>query len=217
MYIESDDFQTVWSLSHNWTGHNPESTDPKNLPKDLQFIIQRLLSAIIRNTLPARGKRMSILMDDSLFTIVVDFRHIYRIFRCVHNDVFDKAYLNSIYVKRAPLLDWCKIEYLEPPPIWKIEDNKSAFTSSAYDSSDDENEGWYNELSDRRKKRVSCLEMAKKLWLINPEQTYEEIYNHPTMKQFGNPGVFSLEAFKKWSRPFSFEFAKQGGRPIKNK
>lgn len=217
MYVESDDFQTVWNLGHNWTSLDPDSTDLNNLPKDLKFAIQRILAAILRDDLPARGKKLAIFNDDSIFTFAFDFRHFYRIYKCIHRDVFNKAYLNSIYVKRAPVLDWCKKEYLDPPPCWQIEDKKLIEDDSAYDSSDDENEGWYNDLSDRRKKRVACLEMAKKLWLINPEQTYEEIYNHQTMKQFGNPNIFSLEAFKKWSRPFSSEYAKIGGRPIKNK
>lgn len=217
MYIESDDFQTIWNLGHNWTGHDPESTNPKNLPKDLQVVIQRLLSAIMRNRLPARGKKLAILMDDSIITAIIDFRHIYRIYQCIHNDVFDKTYLNSVYVRRANLIDWCKSEYLESPPVWNIEDKKLPSVDKAYDSSDDENESWYNDLTDRRKQRVACLEIAKKLWLIDPSKSYEKIYNDPSMKQFGNPGVFSFEAFKKWARAYAPEQVKEGGRPIKNK
>jgi len=217
MYIDSDDFQTIWNLGHNWAGYDADATDPENLPKDLQVVIQRLLAAILRNNLSARGKKLSILMDDSLFTIIFDFRHFYRIYKCIHNDVFNKTYLNSIYVKRSLVLDWCKKEYIDPPPIWKIEDKKSSVMDSVYDPSDDENEGWYNDLTDRRKQRVACLEMAKKLWMISPDRSYEQIYNDPTMKQFGNPGVFSFEAFKKWTRPFAPEQIKEGGRPIKNR
>lgn len=212
MYIETEDHQTVWNLGHNWTGHDPELTDPKNLPKDLQLALQRMLAAVLRNNLAARGKRFAILMDGTLLTFLVDFRHFYRIYKCIHNDVFDKTYLNSIYIRRANLIDWCKKEYINPPPIWKVETEKLTDLDSTYDASEDENEGWYTDLSERRKKRVACLEMAKKLWLIKPEQTYEEIYNHPTMKQFGNPSVFSFNAFKKWAREFAPDYATQGGR-----
>jgi len=217
MYIDSEDFKTVWDLGHKWTGCDAETTDPKNLPQDLKTCIQRMLAAILRNNLPARGKKLAILLDDSFLTFLFDFRHIYRIYKCIHNDIFDKEYLKSIYVRRTNVLDWCKKEYLEPPPIWKVGLENGLVANKAYDASDDENENWYNDLTDRRKQRVACLEMAKKLWLINPEQSYEEIFNHTTMKQFGNPGVFSFEAFKKWARPFAPEQIKEGGRPIKNK
>ena len=114
------------------------------------------------------------------------------------------------------MLSWCEEDYLNPPPIWQIKNNLLN-NPETYDSSDDENLTWYSELTEARKKRVACLELAKKLWLISPNLTYEEIYNHPTMKQFGNPTVFSLEAFKKWSRSFAPDEAKIGGRPIRNK
>lgn len=212
MYIETEDYQTIWNLSHNWVGQNPELTDPNNLSKDLQFVIQRLLAAIMRNNLPAKGKKLAIFSDDSIFTIVFDARHFYRIYKCIHNDIFNKSYLNSIYVRRANVIDWCKKEYIDLPPIWKLEDGKLPNVEVTYDSSDDENVGWYNDLTDQRKKKVVCLDIANKLWLIDPNQTYEEIYNHKTMKQFGNPTVFSFNAFKKWSRPFASEYAKVGGR-----
>lgn len=217
MYIDSDDYQSIWKLAHNWVSENSEATNPEELSKDLQVAIQRIASAILSNALLARSKRLIILQDDSFLTFIFDFRHIVRLYKCVHSDKFNKAYLDSIYVKRSHVIDWCKKEYLSLPPIWDIEENLSAKANQSYDATDDENEGWYNELSERRKKRVVCLDLAGKLWLINPNQTYEEIYNHPTMKQFGNPNVFSFEAFKKWSRPIASEYAKTGGRPIKNK
>ena len=81
MYIDSNDFQTIWNLGHNWAGYDPDSTDPKNLPKDLQVVIQRLLAAILRNDLPARGKKFPILSDESMMTMIFDFRHFYRIYK----------------------------------------------------------------------------------------------------------------------------------------
>ena len=216
MYLDSEDYQTVWNLAHNWSSSDSESTDPKNIPKEVQLYLHRLAAAIFRNQLSARNKKRVILIDNSLISLLIDLRHFKKLRQCTSEDIFDKAYLNSIYVRRTHVIDWCAKEYLQIPPIWRLKDQDNLI-GSEYDSSDDENEGWYNDLSDRRKKRVACLEMAKKLWLINPELTYDEIFNHPTMKQFGNPNVFSLEAFKKWSRPFSTEYAREGGRPKENK
>lgn len=216
MYLDSHDYQTIWKLAHNWNGVDPETTDENNLPLDLKATIQRIMGAVDQRRLTLRNRRFKVFMDESLFIYLIDFFHHRKFNKCLRSDIFIKSYLDSLYVRRAEVLNWCQKDFLTPPPIWQLE--KPVINSEdKYDSSDDENEGWYNDLSDRRKQRVVCLDMAKKLWLINSEQSYEEIYNHPTMKQFGNPNVFSLEAFKKWSRPFASEYAKTGGRPIKNK
>lgn len=213
MYIESDDYQTIWNLAHNWARCEPSSTDPNNLSKELKLHVHRLAAAIFRGHLPARNKKRRILMDDSLLVTLLDYKHYRQLKNCIQEDHFDKSYLNSIYVGRAQVIDWCTKQYLDIPPIWHSKTTNGNLEQISYDSSDDENEGWYTDLTERRKQRVACLEMAKKLWLINPNQSYEEIYTHPTMKQFGNPNVFSLETFKKWTRPFSPAFAKEGGRP----
>lgn len=217
MYIDSDDYQTVWNLGHNWIGCDPESTDPQNLPKEVKLYLHRMAAAIFRNQLPARNKKRVILLDESLFArLIIDYKHFKKLRQCTKDDIFDKTYLSSIYVRRPHVIGWCIKEYLEIPAFWQTK-NQSILSNLSYDTSDDENEGWYNDLTERRKQRVACLEMAKKLWLINPTSTYEQVYNDPVMKQFGNPNVFSLEAFKKWSRPFAPDQIKEGGRPIKNK
>lgn len=213
MYLQSEDYQTVWKLSHNWAGI--EVTESKdNLSEDLKITIHRIMNAAILGRVTVRNKRGQIFMDDSLFTFIFDFSHYRKFGKCLRRDIFDQSYLDSLYVKRPEILSWCLADYLTQPPIWKLEGEKNSATS-AYDASDDENQTWYNALTDQRKKRVACIELSKKLWMIHPESSYEKIYNDPRMKQFGNPGIFSFDAFKKWTRPYAPEQIKEGGRPIK--
>lgn len=216
MYIESEDYETIWSLAHKWIGFDPDTTYPENLPPEVLLYIQRIAAAVFREQLPARNKKRAIFIDDSTLSFIIDLPHFRKLKAFIFNGVLDKNYLNSIYVKRANVIDWCLKEYLEVPNFWQTK-TQSVLSNLSYDTSDDENEGWYNDLTERRKQRVACLEMAKKLWTINSSQSYEQIYNDPVMKQFGNPNVFSLDAFKKWARPFAPEQVKEGGRPIKNK
>lgn len=210
MYLDSKDFQTVWALAHNWTGFDPEQTDPANLPQEIKDSIHRLLSAIWRQGLTGRTKRFAIFMDESFLSFVMDFKHFLRFYKCIKRGVFDKDYLNSIYVRRPEVIAFCEKEYLTVPPIWRIEE---LVQHMPIEEQDDENQGWYEELSDPRKRRVGCLEVAKRLWAMNQNLSYEQVYHHPDMRKYGNPGCFSFNAFKKWARPIASEFAKKGGRP----
>lgn len=211
MYIESLDYKSVWELGFAIQS----SRDSDFLSDDIKLNIQRMASAIFRNDLSARGRYLAILGDDSIFTTLIQFKHLIKLSRCIHKGQFDKNYLSKIYIRRSNFIAWCEKEYIEPPSDWKNESHRPQVT--AYDSSDDENEGWYSELTDRRKKRVACLELAKKIWEEHPEWSYEQVYNDAAMKRFGNPNVFSFDTFKKWARPFSSDQAKEGGRPVKNK
>ena len=216
MYLDSQDYQTIWKLAHNWSNTDPESTNENSLTPETKIFIHRIMSAINQSKITVRSRRFQIFQDESVFSFIVDFNHFRKFSQCLKKDIFIKAYLESLYVRRSDVLTWCDNDFLSPPPIWQIKNNQLN-SVGVYDSSDDENEGWYKEISDTRKKRVACLELAKKLWQISPHLTYEEIYNHEIMKQYGYHNVFSLAAFKKWARPFAPDQAKLGGRPIKNR
>jgi len=51
MYLDSKDFQTIWKLAHNWTGYDPDVTDPQALPQEVQEVIHRMMASIVNNDL----------------------------------------------------------------------------------------------------------------------------------------------------------------------
>lgn len=207
MYLESYDYQTIWGLAHNWTGDDPDTTDPQNVPEEIRLHIHRLASAVFRRGLPARHKRFALFIDDSFFTMVVDFRHFVRFYKCIHSNQFDKAYLSRIFIKRSDVLHWCQKEFLTPPPLWNSE-NQSINKAET----EDDGQGWYEELTVLRRQKVGNLEIAQKLWQQNPSLTYQEIYEHPAMKEYGTQGAFTFNAFKKAARRYAPEEITRGGR-----
>lgn len=211
MYLDSKDYQTIWQLAHNWVGADPEISDSHQLSDDLKHKIHRLLSAAINRAIPSRTRRLQLFMDESLFTLMVDFRHFRKFGRCLKNDEFDKAYLSLIYLKRGDVLRWCQSEFLLPPPIWQVEEVGIYKHNEQIDDSEDDKDNWYDKIPPRRKQRIACLEIAKQLWKENPELSYKEVHSHPVMTRYGYGKSFSFDTFKKWARPYASEFAKQGG------
>lgn len=211
MYLDSKDYQTVWQLAHNWVGVDPEKSDPHLLSDELKHSIHRLMSAAINQIIPSRTRRIKLFMDDSFFTLLVDFRHFRKFGKCLRNDEFDKAYLSSIYLNRGDILRWCQSEFFSPPPIWQVENLDAPKSNEQIEDSDDDKDNWYDKMSGRRKQRIACLEIAKQLWKENPELSYKEAHSHPVMTRYGYGKSFSSDTFKKWARPYASEFAKQGG------
>lgn len=213
MYLDNNDYQTVWRLAHNWAGGDPDTNYADKLPTELTEAIHRLMHAAYNRAILIRNRKRAFFLDESFLSSVFDFNHTNRFLKCLRKDVFDKAYLDAIYVKRGDVLRWCQKEFYEPPPVWRLAETSSAPVLTNESADDDKETDWYENLTPARKQRVACLELAKKLWKINPNQTYEEVFRHSDMIQFGNPQVFSLNSFKKWAREFAPDPAKIGGRP----
>jgi len=215
MLVEnSPDFKTVWRLAHDWIGADPDKTDPNAISPELRTAIHRLMHAMSTVEITARWKGWRIFMDDYLLSSVFDAYHNFKFYRCLRRNKFDKDYLDNLYAKRNEVINWCiDVVRLDPPPCWAITKLQSAEAADI----DDENKGWYDVLTERRRKITGCLELARKLWEENPNQSYDQIRNHPIMKQYGNPSVFSKDSFQDWAKDYASEFAKRGGRRKKSK
>ncbi|QOJ23018.1 MAG: hypothetical protein HRU78_04650 [Gammaproteobacteria bacterium] len=214
MHVEnSPDFKTVWQLAHNWIEADPDKTDPTAISTELRIAIHRLMHAMSTKEITARWKGLRIFRDDSFLSSVFDLYHDFKFYRCLRNNRFDKHYLDNLYAKRNEVINWCiDVARLDPPSCWAA----ISLQTSQSTETDEENKNWYDELTERRRKKTGCLELAKKLWEENPDQSYDQIYNHPIMKQYGNPSVFTKDSFQDWAKEHASEFAKKGGRRKKS-
>lgn len=220
MHVENNpDFKSIWQLAHNWAGEKLDQTDPTAISPELRLAIDRLIRAIGSKEISARWKGHRIFFDDSFLSIIFEFRHGIKFYRWLMHNKFNKDYLDNLYVKRNEVITWCeKVALLDPPPCWSHK--KSTLNDPAMSESvdpDDENNSWYEKMSERRRQRVVCIELAKQLWKIHKNLGYEEMRIHPTMQQFGYSSTFSPTAFKKLVRTVASEYAKLPGTPSKSK
>ena len=63
----------------------------------------------------------------------------------------------TLYVKREEVIDLCIKSYCDPPPCWTP---KKLQSPEAADN-DDENKGWYDKLTDQRKKKIQISLMIR--------------------------------------------------------
>ena len=219
MYLDnSEEFQTVWQLAHNWANSDPDTSDANSLSPAPTQAIHRLLVAITNRDISVRTENMVILDDDSLATAIIDSPHRIKINNCLKNDRFNKIYLNSLYVKRNEVVDWCTKAYLDPPSCWIPKNlTKEQVVSKADNPDDDDQDGWYEKITEPRRRKIICIGLAQQLWKAFPGLTYKEMREHPDMKRLGYSGQFALGAFKKLVRSVASEPAKLAGRPPKSK
>ncbi len=191
MFLNGTDFRSIWALALLWKGYSPESVGNGALPEEVQDLIQRIIAGHFRGDLHLR-KRSGFLVDAKensfLVNLFVNLPLLFKLRRCQIQDEFKKELLNNLYVQRGEILTWCQKEFLAPPPFWEPEtDNANQSLSITQNLAEEETDkdGWYENLTDRRKQIVSSLEIAKRLWNENPKQTYEEVLKHPVMIRYG--------------------------------
>ncbi|ALQ51146.1 hypothetical protein [Nitrosomonas ureae] len=220
MHIEnSPDFKTVWQLAHNWIGADLDKTNSNAISPELKTAIHRLMQAMSSMEITGRWKGFRIFMDNSFLSSIFDLYHTVKFYQCFRKNKFDKAYLDSFYIKRNEVLSWCKnVIYLDPPPCWVLKTISSNDDITAeVEDTDDENNGWYDKISKRRRQRIVCIELAKQLWEQYPGISYEEMHRHPTMEQLGYSSTFSFKSFKNLVRSVASEPAQLPGAPAKTK
>ena len=184
MFLDSSDYQSVWKLALNWdTPHEPPLSS-ESLPPQTKEHIYRLMYATVNQQLSIRNKHRAFFLDDSILSTIIDFPHLVKYVKCQRRGIIDKDYLDSIYVRRSEVLRWCQQEFITPPAIWRLIPDEELLV--------EENAGWYEKLTDKHKRVITCLGIAKRLWKENDQLQYEEVYEHPDMLKFDKPRAFTL-------------------------
>jgi hypothetical protein len=215
MHTENNpDFETVWQLAHNWIGAEPDKTDTNKISPELRIAIHRLMHAMACREISARWKGYRIFLNDSFFSGIFDFLHYLKFFQCLRNNKFSKTYLNNLCVKRNEVINWCNnVVFLDPPPCWKS--NNLLSTENSYIELEDNDIGWYDRLTELRRRKVICIGLAEQLWQKYPDMTYKEMHEHEIMKGLGYSSKFNLKNFKTLVRPVASGPAKLPGSPLK--
>lgn len=205
------EFLSIWEIAHAWEGFNPENADSVDVSEDIKHWANKIILCYFRKELSLRKRNGYRVLPEDVFLLLFNLnRYRKRLGDCLFKGTFDKDLLQNTYVMRSEILAWCAKEFIDPPYIWALPHQQS--NPAAAEIEEDDKDGWYEQLTDRRKKIVAALEMAKHLWQQDKTRSYEEVFNHDHMSRTGFRSAFSFVSFKKWARPFAPVDAKRGGR-----
>ncbi len=175
MFLDDNpDYQTVWQLAHNWADANPDETDTNAISPKLREHIIRLMLAIRNRKISARTRKRSIFIDDSVISLIADIPHYLKTLNCLLKDAINKAYLDSLYVKREEVIDLCLKSHYVPPSCWmpKHLPDGQIVTKEA------KNYRLVDEIEDR----IRCQAIASALWELDPQKDYRKPGRPPKAK-----------------------------------
>jgi hypothetical protein len=185
MYIETEDFRNVWVLAHQWAGQNSNKLNPHDLHEQVKVNMMRIASAILRKQLKAQNKYVPILDNDSIFEIIFFFKHFYRMYKCRSGKYFDKAYFETIYIRRYHFIAWCEKEKYPDPEFWQI--NTDIYSNKSTNRPKNEAED-----------KAVCRAIAKVYWDIDPNIHPAHMAESKSIAKYGNGNLYEIDTIKDW-------------------
>ena len=209
---DRQEYLSVWEIAHQWESMDPIQTDRENVPTEIKQCINRLLLAYFRKELALRKPNGYRLLGHHWLHVLLFVDNQYeKLWADLNNDKLDVQLLDCLFVRRGEILQWCAKEFIEPPPCWAPPSATQQATQTHDDG--DEDMRWYKEMSELRRRKTACLELAQHIWKHEGPLAYEAVRTHLLMKQVGLLNVFTPGGFKKAARDFAPEKVKLGGRP----
>ncbi|MBP6057816.1 MAG: hypothetical protein KA524_05240 [Nitrosomonas sp.] len=191
MFLDDNpDYQTVWQLAHNWTDADPNETDTNAISPKLREHIIRLMLAIRNRKISVRTRKRSIFIDDSVISLIVDTSHYLKTLNCLLKDAINKAYLDSLYVKREEVIDLCIKSHYDPPSCWmpKHLPDEQLKTKEAKN---------YRP-ADETEDRIRCQAIASTLWELDPTIHANHIARSKILQKIGNGGLYKIDTIIDW-------------------
>ena len=209
MYLENNpDYKTIWHLAHNWVNADPNKTNTSAISPKLREYIIRLVIAVRNRVITARTRQGAIFEDNSFFTVLEDTPHYFKTLRCLTGGVFNKTYLDSIYVKRDEVIDFCIKSYYDFPPCWE----PKRLNYESITTKETKNFRPVDETDDR----IRCQAIASALWELDPEIHPNHMAKSKILQQIGNGALYELDTIIKWITEFDPQKeTRKKGRPPK--
>ena len=209
MYLENNpDYMTIWQLAHNWVNADPNKTNASEISPKLREHIIRLVIAVRNRVITARTRHGAIFADNSFFTVLGDIPHYFKTLRCLTGGIFNKSYLDSIYVKRDEVIDFCIKSYYELPPCW----TPKQLNFDSITTKESKNFRPVDETDDR----IRCQAIASALWELDPEIHPNHMAKSKILQRIGNGAQYELDTIIKWISEFDPQKeTRKKGRPPK--
>mgnify|MGYP001571298174 CR=1 FL=1 len=192
MHVRNNpDFKSIWQLAHDWTGENPDQTNPSAISFELRLAIDRLIRAIGRGEISACWKGYRILENNSFLTFILDFRHFIKFFRWLIYNKFSKDYLENLYVKRNEVITWCEdVALLDPPPCWAPKLLSYELTTAR--------EAKNYRPADETEDRIRCQAIASTLWALDATIHPIHIARSKILQRIGNGAQYDISTITDW-------------------
>ncbi len=196
---------SIWEIGHRWHGVDPEQTDPKLLPLPVRDALRSLTRAIHYDDVHAlndQGIENHTVHNRSTNQGYSPERIHDKLAECYEGGVFDKQFLEAVFIEKEDIGKWCQQNKIALPDFWFSDGWKPPiFDGEAKENMKDEQgqpspQDTATALRPVQIDKLICQAVAKTLWEIYPKMTIADMCKNGCVQRYGQgklyPGVHTL-------------------------
>lgn len=216
---------SIWEIACRANEIDPSISDAENLPLKLKDALKSLTRAIhydenmialsnrgIENygiTNQKTGKNYN---SEVVHDLISD---------CYEKDIFNKEFLDAVYIEDEHFAKWCVNKNIPLPTFWfpngwTVDDDEDAKTAGGNTSP--ENPPTITKLKESQIDKIVCQAIARTLWDIYPNMTIADMCKHDAIQRYGNGKLYiGAHTLRDWLSEVAPENIKgRKGRPKKS-
>ena len=220
----TNDTLTLWELGHRMVGEHPDRWRPLGVSlsvrDNFRLLLNEILSAHLESTLIMTKWHSGLQSSPDMHIR----HHLETINDCIHRGNCQKNFLKSVGVERWEFRQWCQQTGYPLPDFWYAFDYQRP----------PEEEGWEDDMTDesvedledvlpeqskrlrvQAKRRITCQQIATKLWEEHPGMTISAMSDHESIMEIA--GNYTKKTRQKWLRDVAPKNVREKrGRPRKD-
>jgi hypothetical protein len=181
------EYLSIWEISHRWQNVDPNKTDPKNLPFEIQDALRFLCRLLLQGKLglydevfitPDKGNRETFFIEQKELPPEIEL--------AVTNRKYIKKILDVYLIDRFQLFDCSLNDQWDFPDFWFDDELIRAF-GGVVDNADPSMLTKELKLDSARSfiDKNACQAVAKALWDIDPNINITQMTKHPSVLNHG--------------------------------
>lgn len=226
-------YLSIWEIAHRWRDTNPDTSDPANLPPNVQDAIRYICRGILDSGINLleivvlKPKEESDMPSSKLKQFWVSNPPA-EIENCLYRK-FDKVMLDSHFIECENFFDYCVDEQAKqcvglsvqldfPSCWWPLVSTGKSRESEPEDFEPPQAQTQAPTLRPSTVHKLTCQAIAKTIWDIYPKMTIAAMTEHKAILEYGGGKHYiGKNTLRDWLSEIAPEDIKKPGRPKNSK
>jgi hypothetical protein len=113
---------------------------------------------------------------------------------CYDNRIYDKDKLESVFLDKYEIFQFCSERDIPPPEFWYTESDKNRLS----EKNNEEKPVTQKQLRPSQLDRELCRAIAQTLWSIYPDTNIKKMCEHQAIKIYGNGNQYGVKTIRGW-------------------
>ena len=188
---------SVWEISCRINELNPSEVDIKKIPPQVKDALKSITRAFHydenMHVLSSNGIENHHIYNSKTDTFYENKAVHEKISDCYEKEIFDKDFLDAIFIEDEDFVKWCAAKNISLPKFW-FPNGWNPINFQDHTPSDNQHDTDHAAASSNPRSnqidKIACQAIARTLWDIYPITTIADMCKHDAIQRYGNGRLY---------------------------